>query len=251
MTAQTLRFSYGARDREIGMATAHAAYVTAAAPRPRAPQHSAHTPEQRRAWKDRADDEVLVARFQSGDTAAFSLLVQKYQDKLMRVVSRLVHNRPDAEDVVQETFIRAYRALPQFRGESGFYTWLFTIGMNAAKNFRITQVRKFDVWLQSGADPDDPSYEGPVSVDMNSPMAELETKQLIAALNSVLDAMPEHLSIPLILCQIEGMSYEDIATTMQCPTGTVRSRIFRARELIATKLAPLVDARSLLRKGKE
>lgn len=196
-----------------------------------------------RSWQQRIEDQCLVSRFQAGETEAFSILASKYQGKLMRVVSRLIQDRADAEDVVQEALIRAYRALPAFRGDSAFYTWLFTIGMNLAKNFRKRTAKRACLSVRCQGHPDDDVHEQPVAVDMHTPMAELEQKQLLQALNEILDTLPAHLSSPLILCHIEGMSYEEISHVMSCPLGTVRSRIFRARELICLKMAPLLGPR--------
>lgn len=189
-------------------------------------------------------DEQLVKRIQNGDSSAFNELVRKYERRLFRVISRIIHDPTDAEDIVQESFIRAYRALPSFRGEAGFYTWLFRIAVNSAKNFATTRQRKAGVSAQLTLDDDDTASDLLSIADNHSPMADLENKQTIAALNDVLDAMPVDLSAALILCEIDGLSYQEIAVVMQCPLGTVRSRIFRARELIAQKLGPLLDSTS-------
>lgn len=193
-----------------------------------------------RAWKHRIEDDALVARFQDGISGAFNELTTKYQAKLLRVVSRMIRDRADAEDVVQEALFRAYRALPAFRGESAFYTWLFAIGVNTAKNFRSSQIKRACLSVTVASGPNDRGDEAPVAIDVHTPMAELEKKQIILVLNRVLDAMPEAYSRSFILYQIEGMSYEDIAHTMACPMGTVRSRIARARLLIDAKLAPVL-----------
>ncbi len=193
---------------------------------------------------DRELDEKLVARVQAGERAAFNDLVVKYQRRLFRVICRIVPDPGDAEDVMQETFIRAFRALPAFRGEAGFYTWLFRIGVNSAKNFAITRQRKAGVCAPLGADDDGTADPALNVTDHRSPMSELENKQTIAALNDALDAMPLHLSSALMLCEIDGYTYKEIADIMACPMGTVRSRIFRARELIAAKLAPLLETES-------
>lgn len=194
-----------------------------------------------RSWKHRIEDDALVAKFQDGMSTAFNELTTKYQARLLRLVSRLIHDRADAEDVVQEALIRAYRALPAFRGDSAFYTWLFTIVVNTAKNFRSSQSKRACLSVKVASGSYEGSDEAPVIIDFHTPLAELEKKQIILALNRVLDAMPEAYSLPFILYQIEGMSYEDIAQTMACPMGTVRSRIARARSLIAAKLAPFVS----------
>ena len=193
---------------------------------------------------DREADEKLVARVQQGDRTAFNELVVKYQRRLFRVICRIIPDPGDAEDVMQETFIRAFRALPSFRGEAGFYTWLFRIGVNSAKNFAIMRQRKAGVSAQLGSDEDDTADPALNVTDHRSPMSELENKQTISALNDALDAMPVHLSSALMLCEIDGYSYKEISIIMGCPMGTVRSRIFRARELIAAKLAPLLETES-------
>ena len=193
---------------------------------------------------EREIDQLLVAKVQQGDRGAFNELVVKYQRRLFRVICRIIPDPGDAEDVMQETFIRAFRALPSFRGEAGFYTWLFRIGVNSAKNFAIMRQRKAGVSAQLGSDEDDTADPALNVTDHRSPMSELENKQTIAALNAALDAMPVHLSSALMLCEIDGYSYKEIAVIMDCPMGTVRSRIFRARELIAAKLAPLLETES-------
>ena len=189
----------------------------------------------------RLGDAVLVRRFQEGDTESYSRLASKYQGKLMRLIARIVPNRADAEEVVQEAMIRAYKALPEFRGDSAFYTWLFTITMNTALNFRKSEHRRANVAVASGGHDEDEQYHLHEAADIHTPVAELEHKQLLHALDATLDAMPQHLAAPLILCQIDGMSYDEIAAFIGCPTGTVRSRIFRARELIAARLKPWID----------
>lgn len=187
----------------------------------------------------RLRDGTLVRRFQEGETESYSRLALKYQGKLMRLIARIIPNRADAEEVVQEALIRAYKALPEFRGDSAFYTWLFTITMNTALNFRKTEQRRAHVAV--GAYDDDEQYHPQEAADIRTPGVELEHKQQLLALDATLDAIPQHLAAPLILCQIEGMSYDEIADFIGCPTGTVRSRISRARELIAARLKPLMD----------
>ena len=193
------------------------------------------------ALNQRIADDELVARFRNGESAAFNELASKYQGRLMRVVSRLIHNKADAEDVVQEALLRAYRAMPNFRGDSAFYTWLFAISINTAKNFKTIQKKKACLSVCPIIGLDDSDYEAPVAIDLDTPLARLEQKQMIVALDAAVDAMPEYLSVPLILCQLEGMSYDDIAQTMSCPVGTVRSRIYRARELLAHQMAPFLN----------
>lgn len=204
-----------------------------------------------RAWKQSLADNGLIERFCNGDTEAFSELAAKYQYKLMGVVSRLIHDRADAEDIVQEALIKAYRALPGFRNDSSFYTWLFTVALNTARNFKIAQNRRGALCVPHPKADDEVDYDENEMVDIQTPLAELEQKRLLYALNDALDSMPEHLSYPLVLCQIEGMSYEEIAATMLCPPGTVRSRVFRARELMAAKMAHLVNLQVYRRKERQ
>jgi RNA polymerase sigma-70 factor (ECF subfamily) len=167
---------------------------------------------------DREVDQALVERAQRGDKHAFELLVAKYQRKLGRLLSRFIRDPAEVEDVAQEAFIKAYRALPSFRGDSAFYTWLYRIGINTAKNYLVAMGRR-----------------------ANTPEAELMTKQIASTVNQTMEELPEELRTAITLREIEGMSYEDIANVMNCPIGTVRSRIFRARETIAERLRPLLD----------
>lgn len=190
---------------------------------------------------ERDIDQVLVVRVQSGDKQAFNLLVLKYQRKLMRLVSRLVRDQAEAEDVVQETFIRAYRSLPQFRGESAFYTWLYRIGINMAKNYLMTQGRRTPTPIDATSDEAETFDEASQLRDINTPESMFASKQIAEAVNLAVDALSEELSTAITLREIEGLSYEEIAEVMECPIGTVRSRIFRAREAIAEKLRPLLD----------
>lgn len=190
---------------------------------------------------EREGDQLLVERVQSGDKQAFDVLVAKYQRRLLRLVSRLVHNPAEAEDVVQETFIKAYRALRNFRGESAFYTWLYRIGINSAKNFLVTQGR----YLSSSTDTElglaEVMGDGDQLRDINTPEAMLASKQVALAVNAAMDTLPLELRVAIVLREIEGLSYEEISAIMVCPIGTVRSRIFRAREAVAEKLKPLLD----------
>ncbi len=184
-------------------------------------------------------DYQLVLRAQRGDKLAFELLVNKYQRKLARVVGRLIRDPAEIEDVTQEAFIKAYRALGNFRGESAFYTWLYRIGVNTAKNFLMHQGRRV-----ASVDLEDAEYfdGNDLVVDVHTPEAELLSREIAETVNASMEALPEELKSAIRLREIEGMSYEDIATLMNCPIGTVRSRIFRAREAIALKLKPLLDA---------
>lgn len=190
---------------------------------------------------ERECDQLLVARVQSGDKQAFDVLVSKYQRRLMRLVSRLVHDPAEAEDVVQETFIKAYRALRHFRGDSAFYTWLYRIGINTAKNFLLTQGRRTPTSTETDAEGAEAFDDGNNLRDINTPESMLASKQIAETVNAAMAVLPLELRTAIVLREIEGLSYEEISEVMACPIGTVRSRIFRAREVIAEKLKPLLD----------
>ena len=189
---------------------------------------------------DREVDQQLVARAQRGDTRAFELLVVKYQRKLGRLLSRLVRDPSEVEDVTQEAFIKAYRALPSFRGDSAFYTWLYRIGINTAKNYLVAMGRRAPT--STGFDNEEAEgFEDAEQLrDSTTPETELLGKEVAATVNSAVAALPEDLRTAITLREIEGLSYEEIANVMNCPIGTVRSRIFRAREAIAADLRPLL-----------
>lgn len=186
-------------------------------------------------------DADLVARVQRGDKRAFDLLVLKYQRRIMRLLARLLRSPADIEDVTQEAFIKAYRALPQFRGESAFYTWLYRIAINTARNWHVSQSRRPQT-VDGFVNEDGETFEQIDNLtDINTPDAVLASKQVAATINAAIDELPDELRVAILLREIEGMSYEDIAQSMGCPIGTVRSRIFRARDAIATKLRPVLD----------
>ena len=189
---------------------------------------------------DREVDQQLVERAQRGDKHAFELLVVKYQRKLARLLSRLVRDPAEVEDVTQEAFIKAYRALPSFRGDSAFYTWLYRIGINTAKNYLVALGRRAPT--STGFDNEEAEgFEDADQLrDMATPESELEGKEIAAVVNRAMDALPEDLRTAITLREIEGLSYDEIADVMNCPIGTVRSRIFRAREAIAADLRPLL-----------
>jgi RNA polymerase sigma-70 factor (ECF subfamily) len=189
---------------------------------------------------ERDIDQRLVERVQQGDKRAFELLVSKYQRKLMRLVLRLVHDHAEAEDVVQEAFIKAYRALPNFRGDSAFYTWLYRIGINTAKNHLVSQGRRAPTSTDADVDEAETFIDADGLRDINTPESLLASKQIAATVNSAMMTLPEELRHAITLREIEGLSYDEIAELMVCPIGTVRSRIFRAREAIADKLRPLI-----------
>ncbi|MGI4984165.1 MAG: RNA polymerase sigma factor RpoE [Janthinobacterium lividum] len=186
-------------------------------------------------------DQVLVERVQQGDKAAFELLVAKYQRKIVRLISRLVRDPAEVEDVAQEAFIKAYRAIPQFRGESAFYTWLYRIAVNSAKNYLASQGRRAPTSTEADAEEAETFGDGDLLRDINTPESVLMSKQIAQTVNAAMAGLPEELRTAISLREIEGLSYEEIAEMMNCPIGTVRSRIFRAREAIAMKLRPLLD----------
>ena len=190
-------------------------------------------------------DAQLVERVKLGDVKAFEMLVVKYQRRIERLIARMVRDVDLVEDIAQETFIRAYRALPGFRGESAFYTWLYRIAVNTAKKALVDLKRDPIVTESALASRDDDEtsrVENELS-DGETPDAVLASKEIAAAVNSAIEGLSEDLRQAITLREIEGLSYEEIAELMNCPIGTVRSRIFRAREAIAARLRPLLDTR--------
>ena len=185
-------------------------------------------------------DQQLVERVQRGDRSAFDLLVRKYQHRVLKLVGRFVSDAAEAEDVAQEAFIKAYRALPAFRGDSAFYTWLYRIAINTAKNALVSNRRRpvdFNLDLQ---DPE--QYERHARLkEADTPEGVLLTEEIRQVVEKALEQLPEDLRTAIVLRELEGLSYEEIAEAMDCPVGTVRSRIFRAREAIDKKLKPLLD----------
>lgn len=192
---------------------------------------------------DRDVDHQLVVRAQRGDKRAFELLVEKYQRKLGRLLARFIRDPAEVEDVTQEAFIKAYRALPAFRGESAFYTWLYRIGINTAKNYLMALRRRAPTSTEVEAGDAEAFEDGEQLRDINTPESVLLSTEIARTVNATIDDLPEELRTAIQLREIEGMSYEDIARIMDCPIGTVRSRIFRAREAIAERLRPLLDTR--------
>ena len=191
-------------------------------------------------------DAPLVARVKLGDVKAFEMLVVKYQRRIERLIGRMVRDVDLVPDIAQETFIRAYRAIPQFRGDSAFYTWLYRIAVNTAKKALVELKRDplvSESALASRDDDDETSRVENELSDGETPDAVLASKQVAAAVNSAIEALSEDLRQAITLREIEGLSYEEIADMMNCPIGTVRSRIFRAREAIALRLRPLLDTR--------
>jgi RNA polymerase sigma-70 factor (ECF subfamily) len=194
-----------------------------------------------------AADALLIERIKQGDQRAFEMLVVKYQRRIERLIGRMVRDVDLVQDIAQETFIRAYRAIPQFRGESAFYTWLYRIAVNTAKK-ALVDLKRDPIVTESAyagrdEDGDETSRVENELSDGETPDALLATKEIAVAVNSAIDALSEDLRQAITLREIEGLSYEEIAGVMDCPIGTVRSRIFRAREAIAERLRPLLDTR--------
>lgn len=186
------------------------------------------------------NDQQLVERVQKGDKRAFDLLVRKYQHRVLKLVGRFVNDAAEAEDVAQEAFLKAYRALPAFRGDSAFYTWLYRIAINTAKNTLVSNRRRpvdFDLDLQ---DPEQHDRQARLK-EGDTPEGVLLTDEIRGVVEEALEQLPEDLRRAIVLRELEGLSYEEIAEAMDCPVGTVRSRIFRAREAIDKKLKPLLD----------
>ena len=192
---------------------------------------------------DREVDQQLVERAQRGDKHAFEMLVVKYQRKLERLLSRVIRDPAEIEDVAQEAFIKAYRALPSFRGDSAFYTWLYRIGINTAKNYLIALGRRAPTSTEFDSEEAEGFEDAAGLRDINTPESVLMSNEIARTVNDTMEQLPEELRNAITLREIEGLSYEDIATIMNCPIGTVRSRIFRAREAIAEKLRPLLETR--------
>jgi RNA polymerase sigma-70 factor, ECF subfamily len=192
---------------------------------------------------DREVDQQLVERAQRGEKHAFELLVSKYQRKLARLLSRFIRDPTEVEDVTQEAFIKAYRALPTFRGDSAFYTWLYRIGINTAKNYLVAMGRRAPTTTDIDSEEAEGFEDGEQLRDLNTPENEMMSRQVAETVNQTLEELPEELRTAITLREIEGLSYEDIASIMNCPIGTVRSRIFRAREAIAERLRPLLGTR--------
>ena len=189
---------------------------------------------------EREVDQELVARVQKGDKRAFDLLVRKYQHKVVNLISRYIRDHSEVYDVAQEAFIKAYRALPQFRGESAFYTWMYRIAINTAKNYLVAQGRKMpsiDIDAQ-----DAEQFQGESGLkDNDTPERNALKDEIESTVLKAIEDLPEDLRTAITLRELEGMSYEEIAEAMQCPVGTVRSRIFRAREAVDKRLKPLLD----------
>lgn len=193
-----------------------------------------------------ASDLLLVERVNAGDTQAFGLLVMKYQRRVQRLIGRMVRDVDLVEDIAQETFIRAYRALHQFRGDAQFYTWLYRIAVNTAKKSLLDLKRNptvSDVLASNEEDDETSSRKNEPSTD-ETPESELAAKEIAHMVNRALEELPTELRQAIVLREMEGLSYEDIALAMECPIGTVRSRIFRAREAISARVRPLLERQS-------
>ncbi len=191
---------------------------------------------------ERDIDQQLVLRVQRGDKKAFELLVNKYHRKIGRLLSRMIRDQSEIEDITQEAFIKAYRALPSFRGESAFYTWLYRIAINTAKNY-LASLNRRPVLSTEYEDEDGETLDTASQLpDMNTPETELMNRQIVRTVNEAVESLPEELRTAITLREMEGLSYEDIAEVMNCPIGTVRSRIFRAREAIAVRLKPMIES---------
>ena len=192
-------------------------------------------------------DLLLVERTVAGDLRAYDLLVIKYQRRIERLIGRMVRDSDLVQDIAQETFLRAYRALHQFRGEAQFYTWLYRIAVNTAKKALMDLRRDpvvFEGALRTDGEENETSRIGPEPISEETPETVLAAQEIAAAVNAAMEALPEDLRQAVTLREIEGLSYEEIATAMECPIGTVRSRIFRAREAISARVRPLLENRS-------
>ena len=189
---------------------------------------------------DNDSDRELVERVQRGERKAFDLLVLKYQHRIAKLIARYVHDPSEVLDIAQEAFIKAYRAIPRFRGDSAFYTWMYRIAINTAKNHLAAQARRP---RESGVDVTDAEqFDSATDLrDTATPEGLALTEEIQQTVIAAIEALPEDLKVAISLRELEGLSYEDIAQVMECPIGTVRSRIFRAREAISARLEPLLD----------
>ncbi len=205
------------------------------------------TPEDHTAPQPPDSDVMLVQRTLAGEQRAFEMLVIKYQRRVERLIGRMVRDSDLVQDIAQETFIRAYRALAQFRGDAQFYTWLYRIAVNTAKKQLLELKRDplvFQSQMKSGDDDETSAPERELNsgaFDSETPEAVLASKEIALAVNAAMDALPEELRMAITLREIDGLSYEEIATALECPIGTVRSRIFRAREAISGRIKPMLE----------
>ena len=190
---------------------------------------------------DRAVDQKLVEKAQKGDKKAFGMLVEKYQRRLNRLLSRMVRDQSEIEDIVQDSFIKAYRAINNFRGDSAFYTWLYRIGINTAKNHLVKLGKRPKAMNEVEIEEIENFEDAPDLRNHETPESTMMSSQIVASVNQTIEALPNELKEAISLREMDGLSYEEIADLMNCPIGTVRSRIFRAREVIAEKLKPLIE----------
>jgi RNA polymerase sigma-70 factor, ECF subfamily len=190
---------------------------------------------------ERAIDQKLVEKAQKGDKRAFGILVEKYHKKLTRLLARMVRDQSEIEDIVQDSFIKAYRAINNFRGDSAFYTWLYRIGINTAKNHLVSLGRRPKAMNDVEIEDVENFEDGQELRNLETPENSMMTKEIATTVNDTIESLPDELKEAISLREMDGLSYEEIAELMQCPIGTVRSRIFRAREAIAEKLKPLIE----------
>ena len=190
---------------------------------------------------ERAIDQKLVEKAQRGDKKAFGMLVEKYQRRLNRLLSRMVRDQSEIEDIVQDSFIKAYRAINNFRGDSAFYTWLYRIGINTAKNHLVKLGKRPKAMNEVDIEEIENFEDAPDLRNHETPESTMMSSEIVTSVNQTIAALPIELREAISLREMEGLSYEEIADLMNCPIGTVRSRIFRAREVIAEKLKPLIE----------
>jgi len=190
---------------------------------------------------ERAIDQKLVEKAQKGDKKAFGMLVEKYQRRLNRLLSRMVRDQSEIEDIVQDSFIKAYRAINNFRGDSAFYTWLYRIGINTAKNHLVKLGKRPKAMNEVEIEEIENFEDAPDLRSYETPESSMMSREIVASVNQTIEALPNELKEAISLREMDGLSYEEIADLMNCPIGTVRSRIFRAREVIAEKLKPLIE----------
>jgi len=190
---------------------------------------------------ERAVDQKLVEKAQRGDKKAFGMLVEKYQRRLNRLLSRMVRDQSEIEDIVQDSFIKAYRAINNFRGDSAFYTWLYRIGINTAKNHLVKLGKRPKAMNDVEIEEIENFEDAPDLRNHETPESTMMSSEIVASVNQTIQALPNELREAISLREMDGLSYEEIADLMNCPIGTVRSRIFRAREVIAEKLKPLIE----------
>ncbi len=193
---------------------------------------------------ERAIDQKLVEKAQQGDKKAFGILVEKYNKKLTRLLSRMVRDQSEIEDIVQDSFIKAYRAINNFRGDSAFYTWLYRIGINTAKNHLVSLGRRPKAMDSVEIEDIENFEDGHELRNLETPETSMMTNEIVTTVNETIEMLPDDLRQAITLREMDGLSYDEIAAIMECPIGTVRSRIFRAREAISEKLKPLVEATS-------